>query len=348
MNNIKKIEKIIKNGSTSIDDYLTLGKLYLYSGKYQKIITLYNKALSSKINNLDKGRIYYEIAEVLQILNEFDDSVIYFHKAINTVQNLDDSWEALYIKGNSFYNLYLDCIDLETTNQYMEKAINYFRKLINKDVGHLDICHVYYPLADIYAKQNENDIALHYYNLALEKVIDDDTAKIQILSGIASVYGSNKQHDLSIQFFNRALEIATDLNSSKIYYDMGVVYFTAGLFDKANEKFKIALKNKRHDSFLKDNKEYHVLTLWHLGVGAYESGYNKNDVTNYLEELLAMIKDDHYYYANVNLTLGHFYSSINENGKAREYYNKVLVACNAIDDEIKMAKNCLSDLSHNG
>ena len=347
MNNIKKIETIIKNGSTRIDDHFALGDLYFGIGRFEKIVNLYNKALTLKPTNLDQGRIFYELAEALQLLNKFDESTVYFNKAICAVKGINNLWETLYIKGCSYYNLFLSCMDAGKINHYKKKSIHYYSKLIDKHAEHSDIYHVYSAVADIYSKQSEHDMALHYYNLALENVTDD-FAKVQILSGIASIYGLKKQSSLCKQFYTDALEIANEYNSSKVYYDMGVTYFNDGLFKEANKIFKIALETKAIDKFLKNHQEYEIDIFWHLGAIAYELGINKNDVVHYLGKVLALINIDHFYYSNVNLTLGHFYSSIHKRNEAIEHYSNVLAGTNASEEELKVAKSCLSGLSHNG
>ncbi len=344
MKSIDDLKKSIKAGVATIEDFLTLGGLYFDIGCFDKIIKLYNKALKLKLNKLDKGRIFYELAEALQLLNRFEDSTANFHKAIDAVHE-NTSWEALYIHGYSYYNLFLSCMDINKVNIFMEKACDCFFQLIDSYSENSDISHVYYALADIYSKQNEYDMALHYYNLALNNV-KEDSLKIQILSSIASVYGEKQQKTLCENYFTEALKIATQCNSSKVYYDIGVACFNAGLLEEANRIFKIALEKKSKDQFLKKNQEYYIDILWHLGMIAYELGINDNDVIHYLKTLLTLIDANHIYYSNINLTLGHFYASIYKNNKAREYYNTVLMARNTSEEELTMAKKCLADIPY--
>jgi len=343
MKDLVELEKSILNGSEDINEHLMLGDLYFKAGDYEKLIILYNQTIKLQLSKLDQARIYYEKGETLQLLNKPEDAIASFRKAIQTLQNEKDTWESLYIKGLSSYNLYLLCSDINETKQHSNAALNYLKIIVDKYPDHDEIGYVYSPLADVYAKNGKYDSALHCYNMALNQKADDYST-VQYLCGIASVYGMKQQYGLAEQYFKDALKTADNTNISKIFYDMGVMYYEANSLTDANQAFKNALEQMKNDPLLKDNKEYKVDVLWYLGTIAYELGSSREDVVGSFERVLELIDENHFYYTSANLTLGHFYSMTQKFGKAREYYNNVLSAPIADDEDIKMANECLAKL----
>ena len=343
---IRKIEIKVQEGSNNINEHLTLGALYFDAGDFDKLISLYDKTLRLSLSELDKGRIYYERGEAYQLSSRYEYSIKSFEKAIKTLQNVESSWESLYIKGISSYNLFLLCLDRDKLKQYSDDAINYFNLIIDEHSVHQDIHHVYSSLADIYAKLEEYDKAEYFYSSALEQHVDD-LALVQYLSGMASVYGKKSQYDKAIKHFNEALRKANkkSINTSKIYYEMGVVYLAGNFLSEAEKALQIALEEKKSDPLLKDNQEYEVDILWYLGTTAYELGNSDDDVEIYFSKVLELIDNNHFYYTSTHLTLAHLYASMNKDRKAKEHYNNVLIAPFADEEDKKMAKECLSQLS---
>ena len=90
---------------------------------------------------------------------------------------------------------------------------------------------------------------------------------------------------------------------------MGKMYFDANRLPEAEKAFRDALEFKGDDPRLKENQEYEVDIVWHLGAISYGLN-NYDDMTIYLNNVLEKINDKHPYYSNSYLTLGHYYLMI--------------------------------------
>ena len=127
---------------------------------------------------------------------------------------------------------------------------------------------------------------------------------------------------------------------------MGKMYFENDYLSEADTAFRNALQKYENDVLLGGNKEYKLDIFWYLGMIAYETGKEK-DIVKFFKEIMLNIDNSHYYYANIHITLGHYYSIKNNYDKARDHYNIVLSAPYATDEEINMAKSCLSQIPLN-
>jgi tetratricopeptide (TPR) repeat protein len=180
-----------------------------------------------------------------------------------------------------------------------------------------------------------------YYGAALE-ISSDTHDVVWALTGIASTYGKKKELHKAIHYFEEALRKANNtFPITQIYYQLGKMYFDANYMSKSGQAFRNALKYRNNDPASKNNQEYETDILWHLGIIAYEED-DYDNIVPYLSKVLEKIDDDHYYYANSHLTLGHYYLMIEDYKKARRHYNKVLTAARAANEELKTAKEYLA------
>jgi tetratricopeptide (TPR) repeat protein len=268
-------------------------------------------------------------------------------KSFKLIEKEADSADSLDLKGLNKYNLFLHLMGRDEGRQHAEDAIKYFNlSLKSTDSSDSRYFVTFSYLADIYSKLGQYENALNHYDQVL-KLSSDKNDIVWALVGVASIYGLRKKLKLAEQYFNKAIDEASNtIATTKIYFDMARMYFENDCLSEADTAFSIALQKYENDVVLSGNKEYKLDILWYLGMIAYETGKDK-DFVKLFKEIMLNIDNSHYYYANVHITLGHFYSIKNNYEKAREHYNIVLSAPYAIDEEIKMAKSCLSQIPLN-
>ncbi len=344
---ITELEEIIRKGSDDINDYFALGVLYLENGNFEKLLSLYDDAGKLQLTNLDHTRILYEKGKALQMLNREEEAAALFRKSLQLLRNEKDSFDSLDLKALNLYNLFLCSLYSGEGRNYALEAAEYFKRLIKEykipEEGYLAYSH----LAEIYAKLGEYEDALNYYNKAIELSAELSAEKhdiIRMTAGIAYVYGMKGDYRQSVKHFNKALSKAgKTFPTSKIYFDMGRIYFEAEEFDKADESFRNALNKLKDDPILRNNEEFETDIQWNPGTTAFRIGIEK-DAVHFFDSILCRIDPDHYYYANINITPGHIYSMKNNCGKALEHYSNALLSPNTSEDEVKMAKECLSQI----
>ncbi len=341
---VEALEKRIRDNSATVSDYFKLGTIYLDGGDYNKVIHLYDQIIKLSLSNLELSRVYYEKGEALKLSNKNEKAICSYIKSYKLIQTEANSVDSLDLKGLNKYNLFLHFRESNEGRQHAEEAINYFNLLLKK----LDSSDERYfvtlsYLADIYSKLGEYNNALNYYDQIL-KLSSDNNDIVWALGGVASIYGLRKELKRAEQYFKKAIHKANKtIAISKIYFDMGKMYFENNCFSEADTALRNALLKLEDDVILKENKEYKIDILWYLGTLAYEAGREK-DIEEFFKAIMVSIDNNHYYYANIHITLGHFYSIKNNNEKAREHYNYVLSAPLASEEEINMAKDSLSQI----
>ena len=345
---ILEIERKLKQGSKDINDYLELGSLYLDEGEHDKLLALYDQIIELPLKNIEKARVYYERGQALQFLDNKDEAISSLKTSFGLLETEQNSIDSLDLKGIIQYNFFLLSIDTDLAQQYANDAIRYFSLLLGgyPAAEDEDIYHIYSHLADIYEKLGYHKKALKYYQQALKKSRDTNNV-VWIMNGIASIYAAMGKFDKASQYYNEALNRADEtIPVSKIHFDMGKMYFDLSLYDQAEDSFRYALEKRIKDPQLKKSREYEVDIYWYLGTIAYETDDYKN-IEICFDNVLENINDQHPYYSNSYLTLGH-YNLMNENfRKAWEYYNKVLTAPQADDEEKKVAKESLTQIPFN-
>jgi tetratricopeptide (TPR) repeat protein len=348
---LNELENKIKNGSKDLNDHISLGALYFQVGEYDKLLYLYDQTLKLQLSALDEGRIYYERAESFQLLNRIEEAISAFKDAISVLEQQENTWEALYIICNSYYNLYLQCLDNAQLKHYFDKAEVYYKLAIKKYPNHQELHYLCSTFADLYMRNNEYEKALFYYDFAIDQN-PDAISLVQYLCGMASVYARKSDFIKAISYFEKAIKTATksSINTSKIHFDIGEMYysmeFSKSSLKKSKDNFSKALQLKDNDLYLKNNAEYELQIHWYLGRIAYEINNSEQAVEIHFRKVLDLLADrNHPLYSSSHLSLGHFFLGQGNIAKAKDHYNEVLLSPLADNEQMKIARECLSQLS---
>ena len=341
------IEKI-KSGSVNIDDYIELADMYWNEGECNSLFELYGELKKRNLSNNENAFVYHKEGHSLMDCNRTEEAKMAYSASLEMLKNCADSYDCINLKALNHYYLFLLT---DATNERQEHAKE---SLINLDLATLHDDHqndkkqhlVYSYMADIYLRLGNYEKAISLYNTALDCAATGRD-KVWVLSAIASIYGRTNEYDKAMSYFTMALQEADERDAtSKIYFDMGIASFDNKRYRDAAESLEEALKTKNSSPSLKNNPEYEIDILWHLGTIAYRIDDEKRLETRFAR-LFSMMDENHRYYANANITLGHHYLRKGKFEKAREYYNCVLTSPSASLEEIDMARECLKQLPLN-
>ncbi len=344
---IAELEETVRRGSDDTDDYFALGTLYLENGNFEKLLSLYDDAEKLQLTDLDRAGICYEKGTALQMMNREQEAEALFHRSLHLLLNEKDSVRYLDLKAVNLYNLFLHSRHSDEGRNYALEAAEYFKRLIKEYNVPEEGYSAYSHLAEIYAELGEYEDALNYYDKALE-LSAEKADIVWLTAGLAYVYGLKGDYRQAVRHFNKALgKAGKGFPTSKIHFDMGRMYSEAEEFDKAHRSFRNALGRLKDDPLLRNNEEFETDIQWYLGTTAFRIGMEK-DVTHFLGTVLGKTDYDHYYFANINITMGHLCLMRNDYEKARDYYSNALLSPNASEEETKMAEECLSQLPSHG
>ncbi len=335
--------KRIKDGSKRIEDFRLLGKIYFDRGDYEKHLELCKIVSQMSLTNLEKALIISGKGETLNILGKKDESIECFKQSLKLLKREKEVSVVLYNKGMNHFNLSLLYYDSEKGDEHSIKSLERLEELSRKDPCYEEYM-VNSHLAELYCRKKEYDKAIGAYTKAIEKSKSNGD-KVWSLSGIASVYSDKKDYELSEKAFEQALHLAKENKcSSKVYFDMGVMYFDSDHKQKAIDAFNNALSYKDYDPYLKDNKEYVAEIYWYLGTLAYEYNYDFDKATEYLNNALEIIREDHVDFCHTHIILGHCYLAKENYSKAKEHYNVALSATLINEEQKEMLNKCLKEI----
>ncbi len=342
-----ELVKRIKDGSTRIEDFRLLGKIYFDSGDYKKHVVHCEKTFELALTNDEKAIVLSEKGESLNILGKREEAISCFKQSLVLLENEKDTLAVLYIKGMNYYDLLLYSND-EKKDEYAYKALVKFRELLKYSPDYEKKIMANSTLGFLYCRNQEFDKAIEMYENAVAMSNTDDD-KILSLCGTATVYSEKGDYKKSEEAFKHALDIAKDKKKySKLYFDLGEMYFNSDRKREAFDAFNNALNYKEYTPNLQDDTEYIAEIYWYLGTLVYNSindyNYDFDKVIGYLNKTLEYINEDHGYYYDSYITLGHCYLAKENYSKAKEHYNIVLSATSVTEEQKDMVNKCLKDI----
>lgn len=229
-----------------------LGVAYFYLGEYEYALEQYNAALLLGINLNNKmicARSFTNIALIYEMKGNYDKAIQYLFKALSLHDNIENSKQLAEIYANIGYLYYK-----QGYTQY-PKSLDYYYKALK----------IYEKLKNNKGIASTND---KIGNLFHEKAIHEP-ANRQVNLNQALLYHENAMQIRQMR--NDTRGIATSL------LNIGIIYAEFEMYDKAEEKFKEAIKI----SMAADDKTSLVHTYYNYGyLKAQEKKY-ADAVKNY-------------------------------------------------------------------
>jgi tetratricopeptide (TPR) repeat protein len=164
------------------------------------------------------------------------------------------------------------------------EALEIFEKIVYKEP--VTFRKVYFEIAAIYAKQKQYQKTID--TLTRVEAIAPNEVRIYLEKGYA--FHKLKQYDLAIESFNKAKDLEPTM-LQLIYYNIGVAYFEADAFDKAEEMFANSIEVDPTTSVARDARQGIVHAKgakkarksWYLS-GSFTWSYDDNVLQKPLEQ----------------------------------------------------------------
>lgn len=178
--------------------------------------------------------------------------------AMGTIKNLEGKYTAAITYANKVLK-----IDEFNAYAFGTKGVAYIHKENYKEaIKSLESSVKYYEdlffiklLGDCYKKLNKKDIALYYYNRALEEQEElqhlDEERLADIYFNVASIYFSKRKYEISRSFYEKYLEMYP--NDDYVVNSIGVCHERIGNLEQAIECYKRATELNPQDKLYKDN-----------------------------------------------------------------------------------------------
>lgn len=326
-----ELESIIGSGSQEVKDFLELGAILFEEADYEKVISLYKKALEIPSNDLDKAQLFYELGLALCELKGQCEARPYFEKSINIIDMMnkkENTPDVLELKGLNYFQLsWME----PSRKDVCLKAIESFEEFIAKHSNSESLLDVHLRLSRLYSYLGNNDRALEFSLNALG-FAKSTQEKLNLFLTIADIFrlkGNYKDAELN---YNKALSFAkSDKNLlSEIYYGMGVVYSETDDINNAIKYFELSLTNLKYKPVSIDTQEFLLKVTKVAGDLSLKNKDYKKAKEHY-SNVLKNINEAHEDFCNLHLKLGHCFYELKEYNKAQNSYEIVLKCKNTTE-----------------
>ncbi|KAK2150538.1 hypothetical protein LSH36_401g01013 [Paralvinella palmiformis] len=241
-----------------------LGTTNFLLGTYSKAATMFETAniLQQHLYGLEDN---FEMAFTLSMLGNTYYVMHHFHKCISWCIKAFELYVNIYkqeiIFVDSLHRWFiiqtLYCLGYAySTLNFHDKALHNLdlaKNLIEKaEDGDVDVqqhVNVLKVMADVYANLDENEMALEYYQKALDQslLVGDERSTItlqnQLLNRMAGIHVNTKQYTTAAEYLEQALDCQRNVENSikgdliGIMYQLGITYTLSGDIDRALECF---------------------------------------------------------------------------------------------------------------
>ncbi len=224
------------------ESYSNIGMFYSIQSNFDKSIPFFEKALQSAPNKSAKIKALTGLGVSYTMKQNFASAIEYYHQTLKIVEELNNEKKVATILFN-LGNVYSQLKKFETANEYYFKSIKIDNGLDNTKSSYCNIGLNYLEI-----KKYEN--ALIYFNKALkllENNQNDNAIKIYCLNGIGETYLYKDDLEKAKTNFEKAIILNKEIHDDYILAEnirgLGNVYFKqAVLKNNLNNKNNL-LKN---------------------------------------------------------------------------------------------------------
>jgi len=247
-------------------------------------------------------------------------------------------------------------IGISVQDLYADTRIDSLKTRLGSNSADTSLIRVYLQLGDRYAKLNQADSALSYYNRAL-KVAEkppNNAYSYAIFNQIGLLFSSTGNYSISLEYYFKMLQMLDDealhtpdkaaLNNkyASLYVQMGTCYFYQENLPKAHVYYQKSLEKVLQKATLNATyKETESQLILYINIGsAYLSGKSFDKALLNFEKALEMNKPlkNQIYYGVLYNNLGIVYKEKKDFPRALDYYNKCLDIRTRLEDTAGMAQ----------
>ncbi|NTW26485.1 MAG: tetratricopeptide repeat protein, partial [Lentimicrobium sp.] len=247
-------------------------------------------------------------------------------------------------------------IGISVQDIYADNRIDSLKTRLGFTGADTSLLRVYMQLGDRYAKLNQADSALSYYNRAL-KIAEkpaNNSYSYAIFNQIGLLFASTGNYSISLEYYFKMLQMLDDEASRKhdklkldnkyasLYVQMGTCYFYLENLPKAHVYYQKCLEKVLQKATINAAyKETESQLILYINIGsAYLSGKSFDKALVNFEKALEMNKplDNQIYYGVLYNNLGIVYKEKKAFNKAFDFYIRALQIRKVLKDTAGMAQ----------
>lgn len=239
---------------------------------------------------------------------------------------------------------------------YADNRIDSLKTRLGLTKADTSLIRVYIQLGDRYAKLNQADSALSYYNQALKfaEKTENETYRYTIYNQIGELFTGTGNFSISLEYYFKMLQLLDDEASRKydqlklgnkyasLYVQMGTCYFYLENLPKAHVYYQKSLEKVLQKATIDTRyKETESQLILYINIGsAYLSGKSFDKALVNFEKALEMNKplNNQMYYGVLYNNLGIVYTEKKAFDKAFDFYIRALQIRKVLKDTAGMAQ----------
>ncbi len=171
--------------------------IYIKQKKYSQAIEKLDYIISKTKKKKDKARLKYITAQLNQKINEGDKAIELFSEVIKMNPPYEMAFNAKINMAKAFLN----------SSEGSEKIRKLLNKMLNDDKNIDFQDQIYYVLAGIEQKENNEKQAVEYYKLSAEKSIYNDNQKALSYLELAEIYFKNRKYLPAGNYFDSTMSV---------------------------------------------------------------------------------------------------------------------------------------------
>ena len=181
--------------------------IYIKQKKYSQAIEKLDYIITKTKKKKDKARLKYITAQLNQKINQGDKAIELFSEVIKMNPPYEMAFNAKINMAKAFLN----------SSEGSEKIRKLLNKMLNDDKNIDFQDQIYYVLAGIEQKENNEKQAVEYYKLSAEKSIYNDNQKALSYLELAEIYFKNRKYLPAGNYFDSTMSVLkTDYPDYKI------------------------------------------------------------------------------------------------------------------------------------
>ncbi len=171
--------------------------IYVKQKKYSEAIEKLDFIISETKKKKDKARLKYITAQLNQKINEGDKAIKLFSEVIKMNPPYEMAFNAKINMAKAFLN----------SSEGSEKIRKLLNKMLNDDKNIDFQDQIYYVLAGIEQKENNEKQAVEYYKMSAEKSISNDNQKALSYLKLAEIYFKNRKYLPAGNYFDSTMSV---------------------------------------------------------------------------------------------------------------------------------------------
>lgn len=309
------------------------------AGDYVKTLRLTNELLGNDLQAGDRAHLLCQRAEVLFLTGEESAACKDLKDCLELLDGMPGEASILFNRGKAYYYLF----EVSGDPNCAEQALRSLNEVVEKYQASSYAFAAFALIGSIGLSTGRLDDAAKAYRSALGSA-SQERERINARMGLAAALFRAGSVDEAESICRSLVQEGPPIDLlSRVHFILGDIASASGRSLDALAHWDVALARQPADPTLRDDTEHTADLLSRLARVAFDLG--RYDVARaYSEKLLALVDEEHIYYCDAHILLGHLAYATDTADQALEHYEKVLAAPGPTEEQREVVLAAIAGL----